>query len=69
MNEIHILGDRVKDETGELQLSIHLEQLKGGDMLRVYSQQGIIFEKAFTDEINGKRYSFNSKTMDIHYYE
>nr|WP_309101478.1 CehA/McbA family metallohydrolase [Fredinandcohnia onubensis] len=50
VNEIHILGDRVEDETGELNLSIDLDQLKGGDILQVYSQQGLVLKKVFTDE-------------------
>ncbi|WP_428911800.1 CehA/McbA family metallohydrolase [Niallia sp. Krafla_26] len=50
VNEIHILGDRVEDTTGELKLSITLDQLKGGDLLRIYSQDGLVFEEVFTGE-------------------
>ncbi len=51
INEFYILGDRVKDSTDELHASILLNQLKGGDQLRLYSQHDLIFEKAFTDEM------------------
>lgn len=50
VNEIHILGDRVEDKTGELQLSISLSQLESGDIVRIFSQSELLKEKAFTDE-------------------
>ncbi|KGR78010.1 CehA/McbA family metallohydrolase [Ureibacillus manganicus] len=50
VNEIHILGDRVEDYAGEIDLSVHLNQLKGGDTFQIYSQHGLIYEKVFTGE-------------------
>lgn len=50
VNEIHILGDSVEDETSELALSINMDQIKDGDILRIYSQESLIFEKVFTNE-------------------
>jgi fido (protein-threonine AMPylation protein) len=50
VNEIHILGDSVEDEKGELTLSINIDQLKGGDIVQIYSQESLIFEKVFTNE-------------------
>ena len=54
VNELHRVGDRVEDESGELHLSIAINQLKGGDRFRIFSQSGLLLEKELIGEYEWK---------------
>ncbi len=54
INDFHILGDRVEDLSGDLNISLNIKDIEGGDEIRLYSQRDLIFQKKLSDELEWK---------------
>jgi hypothetical protein len=44
----------VEDLSGDLNISLNIKGIKGGDEIRLYSQRGLIFQKKLSDELEWK---------------